>query len=81
VVPFLDPRPHGVFSTRAPNRLNPIGISIVSLLSREDTCLHISGVDMPDGTPLLDIKPYLPECDAFFSGRTGCGVPKAIPAL
>ena len=71
VIPFLDPRPHGVFSTRAPNRPNPIGISIVSLLSRENTCLHISGVDMLDGTPLLDIKPYIPECDAFFSGRTG----------
>lgn len=71
VVPFLDPRPHGVFSTRAPNRPNPIGISIVSLLSREDTCLHIRGVDMIDRTPLLDIKPYLPECDAFPSERTG----------
>lgn len=71
VVPFLDTRPHGVFSTRAPNRPNPIGVSVVSLLRREDTCLHISGVDMLDGTPLLDIKPYLPECDAFFSERTG----------
>lgn len=71
LVPFLDTRPHGVFSTRAPNRPNPIGISIVSLLGREDTCLQISGVDMLDCTPLLDIKPYLPECDAFCSERTG----------
>lgn len=71
VTPFLDPRPHGVFSTRAPNRPNPIGISIVSLLIREGTRLSISGVDMLDGTPLLDIKPYLPACDAFSSERTG----------
>jgi tRNA (adenine37-N6)-methyltransferase len=71
IVPFLDTLPHGVFSTRAPNRPNPIGLSIVSLLGREETCLHISGVDMLDGTPLLDLKPYLPECDAFPSERTG----------
>ena len=71
LIPFLDTRPHGVFSTRAPNRPNPIGLSIVSLLGREDTCLQISGVDMLDGTPLLDIKPYLPECDAFSLERTG----------
>ena len=71
LVPFLDTRPHGVFSTRAPNRPNPIGISIVSLMGREGTCLQISGVDMLDETPLLDIKPYLPECDAFCSERTG----------
>jgi tRNA-Thr(GGU) m(6)t(6)A37 methyltransferase TsaA len=71
LVPFLDTRPHGVFSTRAPNRPNPIGVSIVSLLRKEDTSLHISGVDMLDGTPLLDIKPYLPECDAFSCERTG----------
>lgn len=71
IVPFLDTRPHGVFSTRAPNRPNPIGISILSLLKREHTCLSVSGVDMLDGTPLLDIKPYLPECDAFSCERTG----------
>jgi len=71
LVPFLDTHLHGVFSTRAPNRPNPIGISTVSLLGREDTCLKISGVDMLDGTPLLDIKPYLPEYDAFPLERTG----------
>ncbi|MDD1711310.1 MAG: tRNA (N6-threonylcarbamoyladenosine(37)-N6)-methyltransferase TrmO [Methanoregulaceae archaeon] len=71
LVPFLDTQPHGVFSTRAPNRPNPIGISIVSLIGRDGPCLQISGVDMLDGTPLLDIKPYLPECDAFCSERTG----------
>ena len=71
LIPFLDTRPHGVFATRAPNRPNPLGISIVSLIACKNTCLHISGVDMLDGTPLLDIKPYLPECDAFCSERTG----------
>jgi len=71
LVPFLDTLPHGVFSTRAPNRPNSIGISVVYLLKREGNCLYISGVDMLDGTPLLDIKPYLPECDAFFCERTG----------
>lgn len=71
LVPFLDTLPHGVFSTRAPSRPNSIGISVVSLLRREGNCLHISGVDMLDGTPLFDIKPYLPECDAFFCERTG----------
>lgn len=71
LIPFLDTCPHGVFATRAPNRPNPLGISIVSLIACKNTCLHISGVDMLDGTPLLDIKPYLPECDAFCSERTG----------
>lgn len=70
-VPFLDTLPHGVFSTRAPNRPNPIGLSVVTLLKREGNCLQINGVDMLDGTPLLDIKPYLPEFDAFLCERTG----------
>jgi tRNA-Thr(GGU) m(6)t(6)A37 methyltransferase TsaA len=71
VIPFLDTHPHGVFSTRAPNRPNPVGVSMVCLHKRVDNCLHISGVDILDGTPLLDIKPYLPECDAFSNERTG----------
>jgi len=70
-VPFLDTVPHGVFSTRAPNRPNPIGLSVVTLLKREGNCLQVSGIDILDGTPLLDIKPYLPDCDAFFSEKTG----------
>ena len=71
VVPFLDTRPHGVFATRAPGRPNPIGFSIVQLLKREGSCLLVSGIDILDGTPLLDIKPYVPLCDAFTNGRTG----------
>lgn len=71
VVPFLDTRPHGIFATRAPNRPNPVGISVVRLIKREGSCLSISGIDIVDGTPLLDIKPYIPGCDAFTSGRTG----------
>lgn len=59
VTPPSDDRPHGVFTTRSPRRPNPIGLTIVELLSREDASLHVRGVDMLDGTPILDIKPYL----------------------
>jgi tRNA-Thr(GGU) m(6)t(6)A37 methyltransferase TsaA len=58
-VPPTDDRPHGVFATRSPYRPNPIGLTVVELLRREGTQLHVRGVDMLDGTPLLDIKPYL----------------------
>lgn len=51
--------PHGVFATRAPRRPNPIGLTVVALLRREGPRLHVRGVDMLDGTPILDIKPYL----------------------
>jgi tRNA-Thr(GGU) m(6)t(6)A37 methyltransferase TsaA len=57
--PPSDNRPHGVFATRSPYRPNPIGLSAVELLSREGPQLHVRGVDMLDGTPILDIKPYL----------------------
>jgi tRNA (adenine37-N6)-methyltransferase len=57
--PPSDDRPHGVFSTRSPQRPNPIGLTVVELLRREATRLHVRGVDMLDGTPILDIKPYL----------------------
>jgi tRNA-Thr(GGU) m(6)t(6)A37 methyltransferase TsaA len=63
VVPFMDDRPHGVFATRAPARPNAIGISVVRLTKVERSTLHVEDVDMLDGTPLLDIKPYLPEFD------------------
>ncbi len=63
VTPFLDSRPHGVFATRAPKRPNPIGLSIVRLLRREGNVLHVENVDLLDGTPVLDIKPYVPEFD------------------
>lgn len=51
--------PHGVFATRSPRRPNPIGLTVVTLLRREGPRLHVRGVDMLDGTPILDIKPYL----------------------
>lgn len=71
VTPFLDDQPRGLFATRYPARPNPIGLSVVRLLSRQDNLLHISGVDMLDGTPLLDIKPYMPEFDAPGKLRLG----------
>jgi tRNA-Thr(GGU) m(6)t(6)A37 methyltransferase TsaA len=57
--PPSDNRPHGVFATRSPRRPNPIGLTIVELLRREALDLHVRGVDMLDGTPIVDIKPYL----------------------
>jgi tRNA-Thr(GGU) m(6)t(6)A37 methyltransferase TsaA len=57
--PPSDNRPHGVFATRSPRRPNPIGLTIVELLRREGRNLHVRGVDMLHGTPILDIKPYL----------------------
>ena len=57
--PPIDDRPHGVFATRSPRRPNPIGLTVVALLRRENGLLHVRGVDMLDGTPILDIKPYL----------------------
>jgi tRNA-Thr(GGU) m(6)t(6)A37 methyltransferase TsaA len=57
--PPTDDRPHGVFATRAPYRPNPIGLTVVRLLRREGNRLTVRGVDMLDGTPILDIKPYL----------------------
>jgi tRNA (adenine37-N6)-methyltransferase len=57
--PPSDNRTHGVFATRSPRRPNPLGLTVVQLLSREGPNLHVSGVDMLDGTPFLDIKPYL----------------------
>ena len=57
--PPSDSRPHGVFATRSPRRPNPIGLTVVELLYREGPLLHVRGIDMLDGTPILDIKPYL----------------------
>jgi tRNA-Thr(GGU) m(6)t(6)A37 methyltransferase TsaA len=57
--PPSDDRPHGVFATRSPKRPNPIGLTVVELLGREGPRLRVRGVDMLDGTPILDIKPYL----------------------
>jgi len=57
--PPFDDRPHGVFATRSPRRPNPIGLTVVELLGREGTRLRVRGLDMLDGTPVLDLKPYL----------------------
>jgi tRNA-Thr(GGU) m(6)t(6)A37 methyltransferase TsaA len=57
--PPSDDRPHGVFATRSPQRPNPVGLTVVELLSRDGARLHVRGLDMLDGTPILDIKPYL----------------------
>jgi tRNA-Thr(GGU) m(6)t(6)A37 methyltransferase TsaA len=57
--PPCDDRPHGVFASRSPSRPNPIGLTVVRLLGREGRRLKVRGVDMVDGTPILDIKPYL----------------------
>lgn len=62
--PPTDDRPHGVFATRSPKRPNPIGLSVVELLRRDGSRLHVRGVDMLDGTPILDIKPYLSSVPA-----------------
>jgi tRNA-Thr(GGU) m(6)t(6)A37 methyltransferase TsaA len=63
VKPYMDDKPHGVFATRAPKRPNAIGISVVKLLKIKDNILEIEDVDVVDGTPLLDIKPYVPDFD------------------
>jgi tRNA (adenine37-N6)-methyltransferase len=62
--PPCDDRAHGVFATRSPRRPNPIGLTVVELLSRDGRLLHVRGVDMLDGTPVLDIKPYLSSVPA-----------------
>ena len=64
VKPFLDDQMHGLFATRAPRRPNPIGLSVVSLVRREGNLLHVRGIDVLDGTPLIDIKPFVPSFDA-----------------
>ena len=69
--PFMDNRIHGIFSIRAPSRPNPIGISIVKLIKIEKNTLYIRDVDIIDGTPLLDIKPYVPEFDVRKVDRIG----------
>jgi len=71
VVPFRDEVERGLFATRAPCRPNPMGLSCVRLLRIEHTLLTVVGVDILDGTPVLDIKPYVPEFDAFPQSRAG----------
>ena len=71
VKPYLDDSLRGVFATRAPNRPNAIGISVVRLVGIEGCTLHIEDLDIADSTPLLDIKPYVPEFDSREAGRIG----------
>lgn len=72
VVPFMDTEPRGVFATRAPRRPNPIGLSVVRLVRVEGNVLHVEGIDVLDGTPLLDIKPFVPAFEVEGSAvRTG----------
>jgi tRNA (adenine37-N6)-methyltransferase len=80
VKPFLDDTLRGLFSTRAPRRPNSIGLSIVRLVRVEGSTLHIENVDIVDGTPLLDIKPYVPELDGIKAERTGWLFEKADKA-
>jgi tRNA (adenine37-N6)-methyltransferase len=63
-IPPIDNRAHGVFATRSPRRPNPIGLTVIELLRRDGASLHVRGVDMLDGTPILDIKPYLSSVPA-----------------
>jgi tRNA-Thr(GGU) m(6)t(6)A37 methyltransferase TsaA len=71
VVPWNEKRHRGVFSTRSPRRPNPIGVTVVRLVRLEGNRLRFTGADMVDGTPLLDIKPYLPEPGPAQKVRTG----------
>lgn len=71
VTPFLDTVPRGIFATRSPKRPNAIGLSVVRLISVEEGTITIEDVDMVDGTPLLDMKPYVPEFDACPDSRCG----------
>jgi len=71
VVPYKDDRAHGLFATRAPCRPNPIGLSSVKLLGIEGNILRVEDVDMLDGSPLLDIKPYVPDFDVYTDCRSG----------
>ncbi len=71
VKPYLDDSTHGLFATRAPKRPNPIGLSIVQLDKIENNIIHITNVDMLDETPLLDIKPYVPDFDSWDAAKIG----------
>jgi tRNA-Thr(GGU) m(6)t(6)A37 methyltransferase TsaA len=71
VTPFLDDRPKGLFATRYPRRPNSIGLSVVRLVRREGRVLHVEGIDVLDGTPMLDVKPYVPKFDAVPEATLG----------
>ena len=71
MTPFLDDHEHGLFATRSPARPNPIGLTTVRLVSIDGSTLHIEDVDILDGTPLLDLKPYVPALDDRADPRIG----------
>lgn len=71
VVPFLDTQSHGVFATRSPARPNRIGLSLVQLVRIDGTTLHCLGNDLMDGTPVLDVKPFVPRFDVRSTERIG----------
>ena len=71
VTPFLDTQERGLFSTRAPTRPNPIGLSIVKLVQIEENIVKFTGADMLNGTPLIDIKPFVPEFDNRLDATSG----------
>jgi tRNA (Thr-GGU) A37 N-methylase len=71
VVPFLDTAQHGIFATRSPRRPNPLAMSVYRLLGVAGTTVAVSGVDAVDGTPIVDIKPFVPAFDAPIAERIG----------
>ncbi len=71
VTPFMDDELRGLFATRAPKRPNPIGLSVVRLVEVAGNELHVENVDVLDGTPLLDLKPYIPDVDVHPADRMG----------
>jgi tRNA-Thr(GGU) m(6)t(6)A37 methyltransferase TsaA len=71
VTPFLDTVSRGIFATRAPSRPNPIGMSLAEIHDIENNLIHVSHIDVLDGTPLLDIKPYVPDFEGVNEVRTG----------
>jgi len=71
VIPFMDTKPRGLFATRAPNRPNPVGLSIVKLDKVENGKLYIQNIDILDGSPLIDIKPFVPEFDVPANAKAG----------
>ena len=71
VIPFMDTKTHGIFATRSPSRPNAIGISTVRLINVDHNILHIEDVDMIEGTPLLDIKPFYPQFDNRTTEKVG----------
>ena len=69
--PYMEDQPHGVFATRAPRRPNPIGLSVVELTEVDGTTLAVEGIDVLDGTPLLDLKPFVPAFNGVTEAEIG----------